>query len=113
MTDSVMSADEDKELLQAIKAGHHREDREYALLAAGGAPLAAQGGGHRSQRSRLAEKVAEIVENLDELADRACRLKLNRKDYIACLRAVTKEKVLSIKEAKRIFHERVKKLIKA
>ena len=46
MTDSVMSSEDGKQLLQAIKTGRRREDQEYEQLAGGALPpRAAQGGG--------------------------------------------------------------------
>jgi hypothetical protein len=38
---------------------------------------------------------------------------LNKNDYLDCLRCVTKDKILSIKEAERLFKVKVNQLIKA
>lgn len=41
------------------------------------------------------------------------RVKLRKGDIISCLRAVTKDKILGIKEARNLFEARIKKLIRA
>ena len=45
----------------------------------------------------------EIIENLDDLTDTAQSIQLNKNDYLDCLRCVTKDKILSIKEAEKLF----------
>ena len=57
--------------------------------------------------------MVKIVQNIDELSERAINMKITKNDYIDCLREVTKEKMLAIKEAKDLFEKRVSKLIKA
>ena len=59
------------------------------------------------------ERVCDIVENIDELSDRAHNMKLTRSEFLNCLRECTQIKILSIKEAKQIFQKRVHKLLKA
>jgi len=46
------------------------------------------------------ERVCDIVENIDELSDRAHNMKLTRSEFLNCLRECTQIKILSIKEAK-------------
>jgi len=38
---------------------------------------------------------------------------LNKNDYLDCLRCVTQDKIISIKEAERLFKVKVNQLIKA
>ena len=41
----------------------------------------------------------EMVENLDDNVELVQRIKIKKGEFISCLRAVTKDKILSIKEA--------------
>ena len=65
------------------------------------------------KQASLYDRVVDLVENIDELSDRAHNMKMTRSEYMNCLRQVTKVKVLSIKEAKTIFQKRINKLLKA
>ena len=40
-------------------------------------------------------------------------MQITRNEYLNCLREVTKNKILDIKQAKDIFQKRIKKMIKA
>jgi len=88
-----MTNDDDKYHLRAIKEGKASEAKEednMGLLS-----------------------VVRMVQNIDELSERALNIKLTKNDFIDCLRRVTKSKIVGIKEAKEIFERRVTKLAKA
>lgn len=108
MTESIMSTDDDKKWLDLMKRGQDHEGRGSSLGRDGGT----DGFDHRGGKC-LSEKVADLVENVDELSIRAQNMKLTRSEFLNCLRDVTKVKILSIKEAKDIFEVRVKKLLQA
>jgi len=55
----------------------------------------------------------DIVENIDNISERALNMKITKNDFMDCLRDVTKSKILAIKEAKEIFEVRVSKLVRA
>lgn len=59
------------------------------------------------------KQVAHIINNLDDLTEKATRMKLTKNDFLNVLREVTRSKILSIREARTIFDNRVRKLIKA
>lgn len=57
--------------------------------------------------------ILEIVENIDYLDEKAKKIRISKLDFIDSLRAVTCDKIASIKEAKDLFQTRVNKLIRA
>ena len=60
-------------------------------------------GKQAKKKQSIYEQVADLVENVDELSERAHNMKMTRSEYMNCLRQVTKVKIASIKEAKEIF----------
>ena len=58
------------------------------------------------------EKVAEIVDNINDVGEKADQIILTKNDYINSLHEVSKQKLKSIQEAHQIFSKRVDKLIK-
>ena len=56
------------------------------------------------------KQVAHIINNLDDLSEKATRMKLSKNDFLNVLREVTRSKILSIKEAHGIFDFVVKTL---
>lgn len=55
----------------------------------------------------------DLIENIDDLSEAAKNIKLTKNEFMDCLRNITKEKILSIKEAKSIFTKRIRKLMEA
>jgi len=112
MTESILSNDEDRGRVDQMKQGLNKESRPggaSAVEEAFGGP----GAGKPEKRQSLYEQVADLVENIDELSERAHNMRMTRSEYMNCLRQVTKVKIASIKEAKEIFQKRVNKLLKA
>ena len=93
MTESIMSTFEDKQHLIHVKEGKLADTK--------------------AEENQGLLSVVRMVQNIDELSERAVNMKLTKNDFIDCLRRVTKSKVLAIKEAKEIFERRVGKLAKA
>ena len=91
MTNSVMSSEDDKAFVTAIKTGKLHQDDEN------GGPMS----------------IVKMVQNIDELSERAKNMKITKNDFIDCLREITKDKMVAVKEAKDMFEKRVKKLITA
>lgn len=58
------------------------------------------------------EKVAEIVDNINDIGEKADQINLTKNDYINSLHVVSNQKLKSIQEAHQIFSKRVDKLIK-
>ena len=131
MSDSILSQDDEKVMMKAIKSGFykHRDfladpDFEVEELKEGKVQNQfstkqifefgqTSKPDKEKQSEMLVEKVADMVENLGEYVQQANKFKLNKKDYISCLRSITKQKILTVKESRKIFDERVKKLIRA
>ena len=57
--------------------------------------------------------ILEVVANIDEISKQAENMKITRNDFINCLREVTRQKMIDIKDAKGIFETRIKKMIRA
>ena len=55
----------------------------------------------------------DIVENIDDLSERAQNMQVSRNEYLDTLREVTAAKIKGIKEAKQMFDKRIKKMIRA
>ena len=55
----------------------------------------------------------DLVENIDDLAERAKHIQVTRNEYLDTLREVTAAKINGIKEAKQMFDKRIRKMIKA
>ena len=55
----------------------------------------------------------DIIENIDDLSEQAENMKISKNQFMECLRQITKQKIMSIKEAKGLFTKRIKKLIDA
>ena len=55
----------------------------------------------------------DIVENIDDVSERAQKMQVTRNEYLDTLREVTVAKIAGIKEAKQMFDKRIKKMIKA
>lgn len=92
MTKSVFSHDSEKQGIQAMK------DAEGDF-----------GPGQRKQQLHL----HDIIENIDELSDRASNMVISKNEFLNALREVTKEKILAVRDAKKLFGKRVTKLMKA
>ena len=115
MTESILSNDEDKERVEQMKQGANKERKIQATEAVDENFGGGGGGAGKPAKPKqsLYEQVADLVENIDELSERAHNMKMTRSEYMNCLRQVTKVKIASIKEAKEIFQKRVNKLLKA
>ena len=105
MTESVMSTEDDRFKLMLIRAGNNRESgprmtRDDVFTGESSAPT-------------FKQKLRELIENIDDLSDKAQNIKISRNEFLNCLRDLTKEKILAVKESKDIFEKRIKKLIKA
>jgi hypothetical protein len=59
------------------------------------------------------DMILEIVNNIDFLDEKAKNIKISKNDFIDSLRHVTCEKIFGIKEAKKVFQNRINKLISA
>lgn len=92
MTKSVFSHDSEKQGIQAMK------DADGDC-----------GPGQRKQQLHL----HDIIENIDELSERASNMVISKNEFLNALREVTKEKILAVRDAKKLFGKRVTKLMKA
>lgn len=59
------------------------------------------------------DKLLDMIENIDDVSEKVCRMKITKNQFVDCLRELTKEKILTVKESKQVFQARIKKLIKA
>jgi hypothetical protein len=55
----------------------------------------------------------DMIENIDDISEKAQNMKLTKNDFLNCLRDLTKEKILTLKEAKVVFENRIRKLIRS
>ena len=92
MTKSVFSHDSEKRGVQAMKDADGDS-----------------GPGQRKQQLHL----HDIIENIDELSARASNMVVTKNEFLNALREVTKEKILAVRDAKKLFGKRVTKLMKA
>lgn len=92
MTKSVLSHDSEKRGVQAMKDADGDS-----------------GPGQRKEQLHL----HDIIENIDELSARASNMVVTKNEFLNALREVTKEKILAVRDAKKLFGKRVVKLMKA
>lgn len=92
MTKSILSHDSEKQRVQEMK-GADADCRP----------------GQRKQQLHL----HDIIDNIDELSDRASNMVISKNEFLNALREVTKEKILAVRDAKKLFGRRVTKLMKA
>lgn len=111
MTESIMSTDEDKQFLEIIKKG--RKDKKKKKRAVAGAQDNDFFEDGDSEWKERREKILGIIENLSEYVFEAHEMKMSKLQFIDALRAVQKDKILSIEETKEIFEKGVDKLIRA
>ena len=84
MTNSIMSQMEDKARMKLIQGGQYSEyqaadknDKDNDVMASG------------KKAKTLHDQICDIVENIDELSEKAENIKISRSEYLNCLREVT------------------------
>lgn len=96
MTRSIFSHDSEKQGIQTMNLTAKDADVD-------------SGPGQRKHQLHL----HDIIENIDELSERASNMVITKNEFLNALREVTKEKILAIRDAKKLFGKRVTKLMKA
>ena len=92
MTRSILSHDSEKKRVQNMKGAE-----------------AENGAGQRREPLHL----HDIIDNIDELSERAENMVVSKNEFLNALRDVTREKMLAVRDAKKLFAKRVTKLMKA
>ena len=107
MTESIMSsrAAEDLRFLERLKRG----------LPGAGKDQNQQAAPTREPESAVdtTKAIVDMIDNIDDLSERAKHLKLTKKGFIDCLREVTCRKIDGIKKAKELFELAIDKLVHA
>lgn len=57
--------------------------------------------------------IEEIVSNIDELSQKASTMKVSKNDFLDVLRNITRQKILDIKHANKLFKTRIEKMMRA
>ena len=107
MTDSVMSTEDDKWRLMLIKQG----DNDYREEKVSKNDQLVGIDGHKGPNFK--EKLMDLIENIDDISEKVQKMKITKSQFVDCLRDMTKDKIMTVKESKTVFEARIKKLIKA
>lgn len=54
-----------------------------------------------------------MIDNIDDMSQRAKNIKLTRNGFIDCMREITCLKIHGVKEARNVFDETIEKLVSA
>ena len=87
MTHSINSRMEDKARMMLIKGGQYGDTKGETLSTKNSSKGDDFGGGKKGKT--LHDQICDIVENIDELSEKAENIKLSRSEYLNCLREVT------------------------
>ena len=67
----------------------------------------------QNDEHELKKRVVQVINNIEEAADRVANYTPNRSDFFKMLSEVSRDKVNSIREAKKIFEKKLRKVTKA
>lgn len=102
-----MSTEDDKWRLMLIKQG----DNNYREEKVSKNDKLVSIDGHKGPNFK--EKLMDLIENIDDISEKVQKMKLTKIQFVDCLRDMTKDKIMTVKESKTVFEARIKKLIKA
>ena len=66
-----------------------------------------------NEEQELRKRVIQVINNVEEASERVANYTPNRSDFFHMLSEVSRDKVNSIKEAKKIFEQKLRKVSKA
>ena len=95
MTDSVMSTEDDKWKLMLLKKGKNEFTEER--FSNPHDQLASIDG---NKGPTFKEKLMELIENIDDISEKVMKMKVTKSQFVDCLRELTKDKILTVKESK-------------